>query len=367
MGASDEKDVERGPLLTKNESEQKSVAAADTRRLLGFPVHIVSGAAYCVASASMVLLNKAALSSFDFNSTTSLLFFQCLVCVILVKLAELAGLVTIEPWNWKIIKASLPACAMCERALHLFELLNINTITLQAWFPVNLIFVGMIWTSFFALKNLGVPMATVLKNLTNLFVIGGDYFFYQKTYGGAVWLTLGLMGASAVCGAATDLAFNIPGYLWQLVNCFFTAAYSLYLRGVMERLVAMTVNKTRLDEFSMVFYNNLLSLPLLTVLIWWGGEFETLPTEPALSDPGFLAAAVASSLLAFCISFASLWFLSSTTATTYSLVGSLNKIPVAIIGLIVFNVPWSPQNLLSILVGLGAGVIFVRAKQAPAK
>ena len=108
MGAMEEKDIEQGPLLTpsKDESEEKPVAAADSRKLLGFPVHIVSGAAYCVASASMVLLNKAALSSFDFNSTTSLLFFQCLVCVVLVKVAELVGLVTIEPWNWKIIKAS---------------------------------------------------------------------------------------------------------------------------------------------------------------------------------------------------------------------------------------------------------------------
>ena len=168
---------------------------------------------------------------------------------------------------------------------------------------------------------------------------------------------------SAVCGAATDLAFSLSGYLWQLVNCCFTAAYSLYLRGVMDKLVGMTANKTRLDEFSMVFYNNLLSLPLLLVLIWQADEFETLANEPALQNPYFVAAASASSLLAFCISFASLWFLSSTTATTYSLVGSLNKIPVALIGLVAFNVPWSPQNLLSILVGLSAGVIFVRAKQ----
>ena len=50
----------------------------------------------------------------------------------------------------------------------------------QVWMPVNVIFVGMIWTSFFALKNLGVPMATVLKNLTNLFTIGGDYMLYGK-------------------------------------------------------------------------------------------------------------------------------------------------------------------------------------------
>ena len=58
-------------------------------------------------------------------------------------------------------------------------------------------------------------------------------------------------------------------------------------------------------------------------------------------------------------------FLSTTTATSYSLVGSLNKIPVAVIGLVAFNVPWSIENLASILVGLSAGIIFVKAKQLP--
>lgn len=69
--------------------------------------------------------------------------------------------------------------------------------------------------------------------------------------------------------------------------------------------------------------------------------------------------------VAFSISFASLWFLSTTTATSYSLVGSLNKIPVAIIGLVAFNVPWNMENLASILVGLVAGIVFVKAKSAP--
>ena len=45
--------------------------------------------------------------------------------------------------------------------------------------------------------------------------------------------------------------------------------------------------------------------------------------------------------------------------------GSLNKIPVAVIGLVAFNVPWSIENLASILVGLSAGIIFVKAKQLP--
>jgi GDP-mannose transporter len=97
---------------------------------------------------------------------------------------------------------------------------------------------GMIWTSFFALKDLGVAMATVLKNLTNLFTIGGDWLLYGRTYGIGVWLTLALMALSAFCGAVTDLAFSASGYTWQMINCLFTAAYSLYLRGVMDKASA---------------------------------------------------------------------------------------------------------------------------------
>ncbi len=285
----------------------------------------------------MVLLNKAALSSFDFTSPVSLLFFQCFVCVVLVKVWETAGFIRLEPFSWKIV---------------------------QLWFPVNVIFVGMTWSSFAALKNLGVPMATVLKNLTNLFVIAGDMTFYGKRYGLYVWITLALMTVSALCGAVTDLEFNPVGYTWQLVNCAFTAGYSLYLRGAMDRVVTLTRNNTKLDEFSMVFYNNLLSLPLIMALMVIYGELSSLPQEPAWGDNLFICAFIASGLLAFFISFASLWFLSTTTATVYSLTGSLNKIPVAIIGLWAFSAPADAKNIASVLVGLLAGVIFVKAKQS---
>lgn len=63
-----------------------------------------------------------------------------------------------------------------------------------------------------------------------------------------------------------------------------------------------------------------------------------------------------------CCSFTSLWFLSTTTPSIYSLVGSLNKVPLALIGLLAFNMPWTVPNLLSILVGTLAGVVFAVAK-----
>ena len=92
----------------------------------------------------------------------------------------------------------------------------------------------------------------VLKNLTNIFVLAGDFYFYGRTYNQAAWACVGLMLLSAVAGGATDLSFNPAGYFWQIVNCGFTASYSLYLRGAMDRVAEFTLDNKKLGEFSMV-------------------------------------------------------------------------------------------------------------------
>lgn len=323
-------------LRDARDMESDSAPDLDSERMCGLPVQFCAGLAYCGSSASMVLLNKFALSAFDFHSITSLLIFQCLFCVVAVRTTAALGMITLEPWNWKIA---------------------------ATWFPANVVFVCMLWTSFPALQLLGVAMVTVLKNLTNLFTIAGDMAFYDKSYNMGVWATLGLMMLSALCGAITDLNFNGVGYAWQLVNCVFTAGYSLTLRGIMDKVVPMTRNKKRLDEYSMVLYNNVLSLPLLIIAAGVNGEFTTILQEPAVYNIRFQAAACLSAICGFLISFCSLWFLSTTTATTYSLVGSLNKLPIAIFGLFIFDTAWDIKNIASIAVGLLAGIVFARAKQ----
>jgi GDP-mannose transporter len=92
----------------------------------------------------------------------------------------------------------------------------------------------------------------VLKNLTNIFTLAGDYALYGRSYNLNVWGCVALMLLSAVCGAATDLAFDARGYFWQIVNCMFTAAYSLYMRGAMDRVAQHTSDGKKLGEFSMV-------------------------------------------------------------------------------------------------------------------
>jgi len=166
-------------------------------------MHATPGRSHTCTPFPQTLLNKAALSSFNFKAPDALLFFQCALCVVLVQAFKMFGLIKVEPFNMKVVRV---------------------------WYPVNLIFVTMLMTSFWAVKDLGVPMSTVLKNMTNLMVIGAEYFMYGRGYNRFIWACLGLMVLSAVCGAFTDLSFNAAGYFWQIVNSGFTAANMLYLK-----------------------------------------------------------------------------------------------------------------------------------------
>mmetsp|Transcript_33501 Transcript_33501/g.84889 ORF Transcript_33501/g.84889 Transcript_33501/m.84889 type:complete len:389 (-) Transcript_33501:687-1853(-) len=294
----------------------------------------LAGLAYITTSACLILFNKHALSNFQFGCPNSLLFMHCALAVALVKFCETAGLLSkpVEPLRGPIVRI---------------------------WLPANLIFVGMIVSSFFALKLIGVGMFTVLKNTTNLLTMAGDYFFFGRTYGLAVWSCVALMIMSAAAGGLTDTHFTWEGYAWQFVNCVFTSAYSLYLVRAMDKVSVFTGDKQRLSEFSMVYYNNLLSLGPIALLVVGFGEHTRLLSEPALRNPEFLVVALMGGLLGFAISFTSLWFMARTTATVYSLTGSMNKVVVAVAGIAIFHETANSRNLISIGVGLLAGVVFV--------
>ena len=114
---------------------------------------LISGVSYCVASASMILVNKHVLSSFGFRFTNTLLLLQSVIAAIIILVTAGLRLIRLEPINADMVKL---------------------------WLPVNFLFVGMIWTGFISLKYVSVPMVTVLKNITNLFTVLGDMFFFKK-------------------------------------------------------------------------------------------------------------------------------------------------------------------------------------------
>ncbi|KAI8523610.1 hypothetical protein RHMOL_Rhmol13G0087700 [Rhododendron molle] len=297
---------------------------------------LLAGTAYCISSCSMIVLNKVVLSSYSFNAGISLMFYQNLLSTVIVVLLHFFGLVSLERLNWKLVRV---------------------------WIPVNVIFVGMLVSGMYSLNYINIAMVTILKNMTNIITAVGEYFIFRKQQNRKVWIAMFLMIISAVSGGITDLSFDAVGYTWQIINCILTAGYSLTLRRVMDTAKHLTKSGS-LNEVSMVLLNNMLSLPFAIILILMFNEWEYVINSDVISLPMFWVVATLSGVLGLAISFTSMWFLKETGPTTYSLVGSLNKIPISIAGLVLFNVRVSLENLFSILFGLFAGVFFARAKMS---
>ncbi|KAF5205603.1 Gdp-mannose transporter like [Thalictrum thalictroides] len=286
----------------------------DEQRVHGFEKKsgpLLSGMAYCISSCSMILLNKIVLSSYGFNAGISLMFYQNLISIAVVIILRLFGVVSIEKLTWKLIRI---------------------------WLPVNMIFVGMLVTGMYSLKYMNIAMVTILKNMTNIMTAVGELYIFKKHQNQKVWTAMLLMIISAVSGGITDLSFDSVGYTWQIMNCVLTASYSLTLRRVMDKAKQLTRSGS-LNEVSMVLLNNALSLPFAIFLILLFGEWKYVYNVDVVRLPLFWVVATASGLLGLAISFTSMWFLNQTSPTTYSLVGSLNKIPISVAGVLLFNVP----------------------------
>lgn len=161
------------------------------------------------------------------------------------------------------------------------------------------------------------------------------------------------MTTGAYFASVNDLEFNVLGYLWMGANCFLTAGYVLYMRHASTTI--------KLTKFGMVFYNNLLcSILILPVCIVFN-ELPALRNEQIM-NPTFIAMNVLAGVLGFSLNFASLWCVSETSASTYSIVGSLAKIPVTVLGVVLFDVPITPKGAAYIAMSIFGGLIYAYSK-----
>lgn len=166
---------------------------------------VVASLAYSTCSISMVVANKAVLSTYGYNHHMTLLLFQTSVSFTFLMLWNKLGFSKLEPFD-------------VDLALK--------------WFPVNLFFLGMLFSSYLSLKLLAVPMVTIFKNCANVLTLAGDWFLFGQNLSVGILASLALMVLGAVFSGLSDVSFSVEGYTWMLINCCTTACYLLYMRCV---------------------------------------------------------------------------------------------------------------------------------------
>lgn len=290
---------------------------------------VASCLAYSFFSISMVLANKLVLSGYEVTQTFSLLLWQT-VCTLALILAA-------RHWNIVHFDAFQPSRAWL-------------------WLPVNLCFLAMLFTGFKSLKLLAVPMVNIFKNLTNILILAGDWYLFGNP------VTRGIVGAllltvlGATLAGAADIAFSWEGYLWMAANCCATAGYVLSMRSAMKR--------GGMSEFDCGFYNNLLGIPLVLGCAVLMGEMPAVFYIPQMSQVSFVSAVTFTGVVGFALQMSALWCVKTTSSATFGMVGSMNKIPLSVLGVFLFKEEMTLKLAGFITLGLAGGILFTLAKLA---
>ncbi|KAI9832080.1 MAG: GDP-mannose transporter into the lumen of the Golgi [Phylliscum demangeonii] len=309
---------------------------------------LLSILSYCASSILMTTTNKYVLSGFGFNLSFFLLGVQSVVCILAIQACKSFGLI-----NYR----------------------NFNVDEARKWFPISLLLIGMTYTSTKALQYLSIPVYTIFKNLTIILIAYGEVLWFGGSVTGMALFSFGLMVLSSLIAAWADIQHALQnyshsthetsvkistlnsGYIWMLFNCFCSAAYVL---GMRKR-----IKLTNFKDFDTMFYNNLLSIPILVVcsivLEDWSSK-NVARNFPAETGKQVLTAMIISGLSTVFISYTSAWCVRVTSSTTYSMVGALNKLPIAVSGLVFFDAPVTLPSVSAIGVGFVSGIVYAVAK-----
>ncbi len=114
-----------------------------------------------------------------------------------------------------------------------------------------------------------------------------------------------------------------------------------------------------------MFYNNLLSIPILFLCTAFLEDWSSVNVNknfPIETRNRLMIAIIISGLSSVFISYTSAWCVRVTSSTTYSMVGALNKLPVALSGLLFFGDPVTLPGVSAISVGFISGIVYALAK-----
>jgi GDP-mannose transporter len=263
----------------------------------------------------------------DGNLNVLLVVFQAIVAVIAVDVCKRLKLVEYPALTWEVAKA---------------------------WAPVNIFFCLMLFTGMASLQTNSVPMVTVFKNVTNILTTGGDYFFFGNRSENLVFVAFGVMLTGAVAAAWNDINITGLGLFWMAANCVSTSGYVLYMKHATQHV--------QLSKFGMVHVNNVLCVVFLLPAAYFMGEISLLRNSPGIHTSDYFFKNIFAGFIGFFLNFASLNCVAATGPTTYAIVGSVNKVPVAFLGYVLFDSIITKETWFYIGVSMCGGFLYSYAK-----
>lgn len=223
-------------------------------------------------------------------------------------------------------------------------------------FPLAFCWWSYVVSGIVALRYLNIPMFSTLRKFTVLFVLLGEVLVLKKPTKPTIWLSVAVMLTGGLLAGATDLTMSVPGYMCVAICCLATALYLV--------LIVRITASTRLDTFGLLFYNNVLSLPLMLVfLTFFTNEVSIAATHPSVTNPTFLLFLIVSAAQATLLNIAIFLCTKINSPLATTVTGQIKDLFTITAGLFVFgDVKLSAPNLAGLTLSLFGSLLYSLVK-----
>merc|ERR1712226_1655189 len=153
--------------------------------------------------------------------------------------------------------------------------------TLRKIWPLPLMYLGNMVFGLGGTQNLSLPMMIVLRRFSILMTMIGEFYILKVKPSTPVQMSVYLMIVGSIVAASNDLAFNLRGYVYVLLNDFFTAGNGVLMKKKLE--------SKDLGKYGVMYYNSLFMLTPALLFAWQTGDLQKSIDFEGWSDRWFLA------------------------------------------------------------------------------
>ncbi|XP_014476724.1 PREDICTED: UDP-sugar transporter UST74c-like [Dinoponera quadriceps] len=263
-------------------------------------VRVASAFFYGLSSFMITVVNKTVLTLYGFPSFQVLGIGQMLATILVLFVAK---------------------------RLRYVEYPNMEATTCTKIWPLPLIYIGNMIFGLGGTKQLSLPMFTALRRFSILMTMIAEYYILGIKARLSIQLSVYTMILGAVVAAFNDLAFNLEGYIFILLNDFFTAANGVFMKKKLD--------SKELGKYGLMYYNSLFMLGPTVLLAWWMGDIAQTLDFPNWTDPMFILQFILSCVMGFILSYSMILCTLYNSALTTTIIGCLKNICVTYLGMVI--------------------------------